>query len=72
MEKIRTLISRLKLFCELELAMADKIDEIDRRVYALEQDSKLYRESIRKNSSNCNELRLILGNLKRGISYEEK
>lgn len=72
MEKIRTLISRLKLFCELELAMADKIDELDCRVYALEQDSKLYRESIRKNSSSLNELRLIVGNLKRGVSSDAK
>lgn len=41
MKNIRDLLARLGLLCRLETAIVNKLEEIDRRLYALEENRKL-------------------------------
>lgn len=41
MKNIRDLLARLGLLCRLETAIVNKLEENDRRLYALEENRKL-------------------------------
>lgn len=40
MDRIKDLITQVRLFCAFDVAVAEKLEEIDQRLYALEQDNK--------------------------------
>lgn len=65
MNKLKTLISRLKLFCELEIALVEKLEEVDKRVYALEQDNVRTTASLRSYHTEFLSLEKVVGRLKR-------
>ena len=66
MKAIREMLAQIKLYAQLDMAIVDKLDEIERRVYALEQDMKLARGSNRSNAQRISELTLAFGAFKRG------
>lgn len=40
MDGIRELLAQLKLFCRLDVAFCDKLEEHDKEIYALKEDNK--------------------------------
>lgn len=65
MKLLRELAGKLKLFCDLELAIVEKLEEHDQRLYKLEEDYKRMRGSTDSHAQSIHELRLILGELRR-------
>lgn len=66
MKAIKEMLSKVKLYAQLDMAIVDKLEEIEKRVYCLEEDMKLARGSNRSNAQRISELTLALGSLKRG------
>ena len=66
MKAIREMLAKVKLYAQLDIAIVDKLEEIEKRVYCLEEDMKLARGSNRSNAQRISELTLALGTLKRG------
>ena len=46
MEQIRQILKQLALNMELNIAMCDKIDELDKRILALEASSKAQKNTL--------------------------
>lgn len=40
MELIKDLCSKIKLFCNLEMALVDKMEEMEQKLYKIEEDNK--------------------------------
>ena len=66
MKAIKEMLAKVKLYAQLDMAIVDKLEEIEKRVYCLEEDMKLARGSNRSNAQRISELTLALGTLKRG------
>ena len=66
MQAIRELLGQITAYAKLEMALVDKIEDLEKRVYALEQDMKLARASNRSNATRISELTAAFGALKRG------
>lgn len=66
MKAIREMLAKVKLYAQLDIAIVDKLEEIEKRVYRLEEDMKLARGSNRSNAQRISELTLALGAYKRG------
>ena len=66
MKAILEMLAKVKLYAQLDMAIVDKLEEIEKRVYSLEEDMKLARGSNRANAQRISELTLALGSLKRG------
>lgn len=66
MKAIREMLSQIKLYAQLDMAIVDKLDEIEKRVYSLEEDMKLARGANRANAQRISELTLAFGSFKRG------
>lgn len=66
MKAIKEMLAKVKLYAQLDIAIVDKLEEIEKRVYCLEEDMKLARGSNRSNAQRISELTLSLGTLKRG------
>lgn len=66
MKAIRQMLAQIKLYAQLDMAIVDKLDEIEKRVYVLEEDMKLARGSNRSNAQRISELTLAFGAFKRG------
>ena len=66
MKAIREMLAQIKLYAQLDMAIVDKLDDIEKRVYALEEDMKLARGANRSNAQRISELTLAFGALKRG------
>lgn len=66
MKAIKEMLAKVKLYAQLDMAIVDKLEEIEKRVYCLEEDMKLARGSNRANAQRISELTLALGSFKRG------
>ncbi len=66
MKAIRQMLAQIKMYAQLDMAIVDKLDEIEKRVYALEEDMKLARGANRSNAQRISELTLAFGSFKRG------
>ena len=66
MKAILEMLAKIKLYAQLDMAIVDKLDDIEKRVYALEEDMKLARGANRANAQRISELTLAFGTLKRG------
>lgn len=67
MEVIRELLGKIKIFARFEIAVADKLEDHDKRIYALEENKKLKDAAIMQLTKEVGDLRLILNDLKRNI-----
>lgn len=66
MKQIRELLAQLKLYAQLDMAFCDKLDELETRVYKLEEEMKLARGANKSNATRIGELTLAFGSFKRG------
>lgn len=67
METIRNLLSQLKMYCRLEMAMVDKIEEQSKEIYALKEDCKRYKASIASLETRYSQLLYAMSDLKKGL-----
>lgn len=67
MEVIRELLGKIKLFARFEIAVADKLDDHEKRLYKLEENKKLKDAAILQMQKELGELRLILNNIRREV-----
>lgn len=56
MEQVKELLSQLKLFCRLDVAFTEKLEEHDSRLYRLEEDNKRNTAAIRSLEKRYSEL----------------
>lgn len=61
------MLAQLKLYCRLEMAMVDKLQEQEQKIYGLTEDCKRYKASIAALESRYSELLLVLRDLKKGL-----
>lgn len=62
MKNIKDMLSRLVLMCRLETAIVEELENLNKRVYALEQDLKLRTGTIRALETEVASLKLSIRN----------
>ena len=67
MEQIRNLLAQLKMYCRLEMAMVDKIEEQEQQIYNLKEDCKRYKASIASLETRYSELLYAFSSLKKSL-----
>lgn len=67
MEQIKTMLSQLKMYCRLEMAMVDKLEELSKENYSLKEDVKRLTASLRALETRYTELHFQLSSLKKQI-----
>lgn len=72
MEALRDIVSKIKLFCGLEIAIVDKLEEYERRIYKLEEDNKRLTETVRVQQTRISELIYAFGEVKRIKGVDSK
>lgn len=60
MEKLKEILGQLGLKFRFEVALVDKLDEVERRLYALEENQKKDSAAIRANNMKYSELLMIV------------
>ena len=65
MANLRELIAQLKLFCQLDVAFCDKIEEQDKQIYALQEDNKRLKASVHSLERRYSELLYAFGSYKK-------
>ena len=65
MEQIRELMSQLKLYLRLDMAFCDKFEEMEKRLYAVEQDNKRALATIRSLETRYSELMMIVKSIRK-------
>lgn len=65
METIRDIVSKVKLFCGLEIAIVDKLEEYERRIFKLEEDNKRLQATVRAQDTRISELVYAFGAVKK-------
>ena len=65
MEAIRELLGQLKLFCRLDVAFCDKLEEHDKQLYALKEDNKRLTATVRSLENRCSELMYAFATFKK-------
>lgn len=65
MKLLRECLGKLKLFADLELAVVDKLEDHDKRLYKLEEDYKRVRATVDSQAKTLYELQLVVADLKR-------
>ena len=68
MQEIRELLAQLKLSVQIDIAIADKLEEIEKRLYALEENMKLARGANKSNALRLGELTLALADLRQEVN----
>ena len=68
MQEIRELLAQLKLSVQVDIAIADKLEEIEKRLYALEENMKLARGANKSNALRLGELTLALADLRQEVN----
>lgn len=72
METLKKLVSRLKLFCEFDIAVVEKLDELSKDVYALKEDNKLNKTGIQGNARRIGELTMAFGDVRKAYEHLKK
>lgn len=60
MEHIKDLLSRIMTHCRLEVAIVKYVEELERRVYALEEKQKLDNAAIGRNTEDIGKIRVMV------------
>lgn len=68
MEKLRELIGKLGLAFQLDLAMVESIEDLQKRVYALEENRKMKDQAIKSLEHRYSELLAVVGSLKKDMA----
>lgn len=67
MEQIKNLLAQLKMYCRLEMAMVDKLEELSKDNYALKEDVKRLTAAQRASETRISELMYSLASLKKSL-----
>lgn len=67
MEQIKTMLAQLKMYCRLEMAMVDKLEELSKDNYALKEDVKRLLASQRALETRFAELNYKLASLTKSL-----
>lgn len=67
MQQIKTMLAQLKMYCRLEMAMVDKLEELSKETYALKEDNKRLTASVRALETRYSELLYQFSSLKKQI-----
>lgn len=65
MEQIKHMLAQLKMYCRLEMAMVDKLEELSQDNYALKEDVKRLTASLRALETRYSELLYTLAAMKK-------
>lgn len=65
MDNIKELLGQIKLFCQMDVAVCEKLEQIDKCIYALQEDSKRQTATMRALEQRYSEIVLIIKSLKR-------
>lgn len=68
MNKLRELVSKLGLAFQLDLAMVESIEDLQKRVYALEENRKLKDQTIKSLEHRYSELLAVVGSMKKELA----
>ena len=68
MSKLRELIGKLGLAFQLDLAMVESIEDLQKRVYALEENRKMKDQTIKSLEHRYSELLAVVGSMKKEMS----
>lgn len=60
MKQIKDLLSRVMLFCRLECSIVAQLEEMETRIYALEQNRKMKDEEIKRLKKELQDLSLVV------------
>lgn len=72
MNKLRELVSKLGLAFQLDLAMVESIEDLQKRIYALEENRKMKDQALKSLEHRYSELLAIVGSLKKEIASSGK
>lgn len=65
MDMLRDLCSKLKLFCNIEMAIVDKLEQMEKELYAIKEDNKRIVAVNRSLEQRYSELVLAFGAFKK-------
>lgn len=68
MKQIAELLSQIKLFCQFDVAVADKLEELEGRLYTVEERSKSNEATSKANRTQISELRYAFSSVKKDLS----
>ena len=68
MSKLRELIGKLGLAFQLDLAMVESIEDLQKRVYALEENRKMKDQAIKSLEHRYSELLAVVGSMKKEMA----
>lgn len=63
MEKLRTILRDLGLKFKFEVAVVDKLDDVEARIYALEENRKVKDKALASLDKELKELRMVVKHL---------
>lgn len=67
MEALKELLGQIKIFARFDVAVCDKLEDLEKRIYALEENRKLKDQAILSLEKRYSEMLLIIKDLKRGL-----
>lgn len=67
MEALKELLGQIKIFARFDVAVCDKLEDLEKRIYALEENRKLKDQAILSLEKRYSEMLLIVKDLKRSI-----
>lgn len=68
MNKLRELVGKLGLAFQLDLAMVESIEDLQKRLYALEENRKLKDQAIKSLEHRYSELLAVVGSMKKEMA----
>lgn len=68
MDQIKQMLAQLKMYCRLEMAMVDKLEDLSHRVYALEENEKRLTATCRVLERKNAELLYALNSYKKDLT----
>lgn len=67
MEQIKEILAHIKLFCRFDVAVTEKLEQVESRLYALEEDNKRNTATVRSLEKHYSEMLLVIRDLKRSV-----
>lgn len=68
MDQIKQMLAQLKMYCRLEMAMVDKLEDLSQRVYSLEENEKRLTATCRVLERKNAELLYALNSYKKDLT----
>lgn len=69
---IKELLAQLKLYYQLDVAFAEKLDELEERLYRVEEDTKLLKAGKSSSDRRVGDLMMAFSSLKDEVKKNQK